>query len=225
MIVFYDENLKMISFPISDFYSLEWTEAWTEPSEWSLNLPKEYMNLVMRSAYIYAEGIGFGIVESIRTDTESLETGGRGLEAFLDHFVVTQERTLTGKAEEAARGLVAQYARGVSLEEARGYKNALAQIISPGSLMDAVYQVLNPRGMSYTLSIEDGRIIYHTKKGENRTNRQTRRPWAQFSTGLKNLVQPSFERNTRDEKSRVILRNSVETDDVTTVTLYTYDFR
>lgn len=225
MIIFYDENLNIISFPISDIYSLEWTEVWTEPGEWTLDLPKEYMNIVMASAYIYAEGMGFGIVESIKTDTDSLQTGGRGLEAFLDHFVITQERTLTGKAEEAARGLIAQYARGVSLEEIKGYKNALAQIVSPGSLMDAVYQVLNPRGMSYSLTIEEGRLIYHTKKGENRTNRQTRRPWAQFSTGLKNLAQPSFERNTRDEKTRVILRNSVEEDDITTVTLYTYDFR
>ena len=61
MIIFYDERLNIISFPIADFFSLEWTDAWTEPGEWSLALPRKYIDTVMRSAYIYADGIGFGI--------------------------------------------------------------------------------------------------------------------------------------------------------------------
>lgn len=224
MIIFYDERLNIISFPIADFFSLEWTDAWTEPGEWSLALPRKYIDTVMRSAYIYADGIGFGIVEKMGFTQDSLKTGGRSLEALLDSYAVTQERSITGKAEDAGRTLITQYAPQIRLEESKGYKNAVAHTISPGSLMDAEYALLNPRGMSYRLTIDDGNITFHTVKGENRTNRQTKRPWVQFSTGLKNLVSPSFEKNTRDEKTRVILRNSTEKDDVVTTTLHTYDF-
>lgn len=224
MIIFYDEKLNIISFPIDDIFSLEWTEAWTEPGEWTLYLPKKYTKTAMQAEYIYAKDIGFGIVENIKITPDSLQIGGRGLEAYLDHFVITQERTLTGKAESAARSLIAQYAKGITFEEEKGYKNALAQAILPGSLMEGIYSVLNPRGMSCRLEIQNGKLFYRTLRGENKTNRQARRPWVQFSSGLKNLIDPSFEENDRDEKNRVIIRNSVTKDDVTTTTLYTYQF-
>lgn len=224
MILLYDENLNLITHPIDDYFSMEWVEAWEEPAEWQIQLPVRHTDKIFAAAYLYAKGIGFGIVENIRITQDSLQASGRGLEAFLDHFVVTQERTLTGRAESLARGLITQYARGVGLEEEQGIRTMAAQYIEAGSLMDAVYGLLCPRGMSYRLAIEDGKMLYRTIKGENRTARQNHRAWVQFSESLGNLRAPQLEQNTRDEKTRVILRNSVTEDGSTTTTLYTYDF-
>ena len=163
MILFLDEALNIISFPIEDFTSLTWEESWTEPGSWSITLhPQEYDTL-KDAAYIYYDGCGWGIVESVEHTRDSFKMGGRELSAVMDNYVVTSAADLSGRLESCVRTLVSTYSN-VSLGTDNNYDTTVAAKIGRGSLQDILYGVLIPRGMSYKVSIDTG-ISQRTVKG------------------------------------------------------------
>ena len=171
MIVFCDEDLNLISFPVESYTSFTWEESWTEPGSWSITLnPVEFNNL-KNAAYIYYDVCGWGVVESIEYTRDSFKMGGRELSAILDNYVVTERGNIAGRLEYLVRALVLTYSN-VGLAADNNYDNAVNAVVERGSLMTILYNLLIPRGMSFRVSIdiENHGFVFDVLRGVNRTS-------------------------------------------------------
>lgn len=174
MIVFTDESLNVISFPIEDFTSMTWEESWTEPGAWSISLhPKEF-DALKDAAYIYYDVCGWGVVESIEYTKDSFKLSGRELSAILDNYVITVERPYSARLEYIARTLVSENSN-IGL----GTNNMFAAVgngtAERGSLLTALYNMLTPRGMSFKVSVDvdNHAFLFEVLSGVNKTSMQS----------------------------------------------------
>lgn len=155
MILFLNADLKIISFPIEDFTSFTWEECWTEPGAWSITLHPQEFDVLKDAAYIYYDVCGWGVVESIENTRDSFKLGGRELSAILDNYVVSAKSDVNDRAEAIARNLVSAYSNvGLGLDNSFG--QTVSMTIERGSLLTSLYNLLNPKGLSFKVSIDTG---------------------------------------------------------------------
>lgn len=173
MIIFCDEALNIMSFPVEDFTSFTWEECWTEPGAWNIALNPREFEALKDAAYIYYDAVGWGVVESIEYTRDSFKMGGRELSAILDNYVISSPYKATGRLETACRTLITTYSN-IGLGEDNGFDTAVSTAIDRGSLMTRLYEVLTPRGMSFKISVdtENHAFVFDILRGSNRTSVQ-----------------------------------------------------
>lgn len=188
MIIFTDESLNVISFPIEDFTSMTWEESWTEPGAWSISLHPQEFDALKDAAYIYYDVCGWGVVESIEYTKDSFKLSGRELSAILDNYVITVERPFSARLEYIARTLVSENSN-IGL----GTNNMFAAVgngtAERGSLLTALYNILTPRGMSFKVSVDTG-ITQRTVRSVAHRGKS--------STAPENTI-PAFEQAATDK--------------------------
>lgn len=174
MIAFADETLNLMSFPIEDYTSLTWEEDWTAPGQWALTLHPSKFDLLKDAKYIYYSDAGWGIVDSIEYTNSSFKLSGRELSAILDDYVVSGIHRYNGRLEYCARLLLTTYSN-IGTAPNKGYDTAVNARVERGSLMTRMYELLNPRGMSYKISIDTDNHVFQFEvlRGENRTSMQS----------------------------------------------------
>lgn len=222
MIVFADENLNLMSFPVEDFTSLTWEQGWTAPGDWKLSLhPSEYDKL-KDAAYIYYSECGWGVVESIEYTASTFSIGGRELSAILDNYVISSPYNASGRLETACRSLITTYSN-IGLGTDNGFDTSVSTTIERGSLMERLYEVLTPRGMSLKVSvdIDNHGFVFDVLRGNNLTSYQQNYPWVILGESKGNITGAKFTRNSRDYKNYVV----INVGDDENPTILEYDFR
>lgn len=222
MIVFCDEDLNIVSFPVEDFTSLTWEEGWSDPGNWKIQLhPSEYDKL-KDAAYIYYDACGWGVVESMEYTTSAFSMGGRELSAILDNYVISDLVVASGKLESVARTLISTYTN-IGLGTDNGFDVSVSTAIGRGSLLTRLYEILTPRGMSFKVSIDTDNhaFVFDVLYGRNLTSYQQTYPWVILSESKGNITGSKFTRNTRDYKNYVV----IDVGDADAPNILEYDFR
>lgn len=210
-IVFLDSDFKPMSAPVDNFTSLIWSSKYYQHGSFSLTLPIERYKHIKSAAYVYnPDNGGCAIFSRLNLTSEkgTVTPSGFLLEALLDRRTITTETKLTGDLETAVRALVTACAitapraiARLALDTAVGFTDTVDTSIEIGTrLSDALYAILKPFGMSYTITLNyaTGTLLFSLVKGLDRTEAQSTNSRAVFSTDFENLQGIEYLHNEDD---------------------------
>lgn len=210
-LVFLTAALQPASAPIDSLDSLVWLTRYYTPGSFSAKLPaSKYIN-IKNAVYVYNPDNGGCAVfdRKVLTITgDTAEIGGSSLEALLNMRTVLTETKLAGNIETVCRALVttnaltgARVIPNLALGTAAGHTETVDTVVEAGvRLSDALYAVLRPFGMSYTITLDytAGTFNFEIVKGLDRTQSQSVNSWAIFSTDFENIKNASYEKIEAD---------------------------
>lgn len=227
MILLLDEKFEPVCLPVSDFVSLSYEEAWEEPGSFAAEFPVDRFSKYSKAEYIcFTEEDGgrtWGRVESVKKSANSFTLGGRELVCILDDFVISGGREINGRVEDEVRALIGMYAPGIKTTEESVTSRRLSQSVEAGSLLNAVYACLTPRGLSPYVYIDVAAKcpVFALREGKDRTGRQRVNTMAVFSDSFGNFAKAEYSSQMRDFKNYVVAKAGKEE----APEIFEFDFR
>lgn len=216
-IMLLDRNFEICGI-VDRYSSLQWIRRYFEVGEFELALSEEYFGMIKSARYVYNTGNDeTAIIEDISYETnENGEAGltvkGRMLEALLYDREINGTKVLGGNLETALRTLVRDNAmlgdrriERLTLGGNSGFPYTVNYQINGKNLMEVLYEILRPYGMSYRLYYDylNDTITYKLYKGIDRSSEQNENTRAVFSSSYGNIRSLSYWRRDAEEKNYV----------------------
>lgn len=220
-ITFTDKNFNNISNPIDTFYSVIWSNKWSEAGSCQLILPIKHFAAANAAVFVYnSDRNNFMIIEDIETDGKSAIVSGVSLETMLEWRVLTGPTYYSNQTiESAVRGLLQLFATGSAFPEYAFINTPLLFAASKGltpkadmyykvgmNLADMVRQVYTPQGWSYRLVRSGSNVVFDTLVSLDRTSGQSINNRAVFASSKGDISSYSYNKNSKDYKNYAFLR-------------------
>ena len=212
---------------IDDYSSFIWTARYYEVGDFEILVPADeyHIGLLQKRFYIIRDDdINIGIIENIslsvdEDQNEQMIVSGRFASSILARRIVSTQTQLYGTVSAGVTNLINDSiinpvitARKIDnfIVIPTNFTERLDAQYTGKNLMEVVEDITKLNGIGFNTVLEDGYFKFYLYKGVDRSYNQNTNPYIVFSDEYDNLISSTYEEQTADQVTDVLVAGEGE---------------